>query len=201
MKRPFGSLIKPQQQSLIFLNKVYHMSNKAIFLDADGVLNKAIIIDGKPKAPTSLASLEIPDEVKPALDQLKKAGFLLICVTNKPDIERGLMTQTDVDNIYNKLRHDLPLDDVFICYSEQANCYKPKPGLLLSATEKYNINLNLSYMIGDRWSDVKAGQNAGCKTIWINRHYPIEKVPDPPADYTAESLKEAVKWILKATTD
>jgi D-glycero-D-manno-heptose 1,7-bisphosphate phosphatase len=172
------------------------MTTKAIFLDADGVLNIAIIKDGKPLAPTSLAELKIPDEVKPSLDRLKAAGYLLICVTNKPDIARGLMTQADVDAIYARLRQDVPLDDVFICYVEGSDCYKPKPGLLLSATRQYDIELTLSYMIGDRWSDVKAGQNAGCKTIWIDRGYINEKQPDPPADYTAQSLAEATQWIL-----
>src|SRR5476651_2317258 len=163
------------------------MSNKAIFLDSDGVLNTALIKEGKHVAPTSLAELVIPAEVKPALDLLKAAGYLLICVTNKPDIERGLMTQEDVDAIYNKIRQDLPLDDVFICYSENADCYKPKPGLLLDATQKYDIDLTQSFMIGDRWRDVGAGQNAPCKTIWIDRDY-AEKKPNPPADYTAQSL-------------
>src|ERR1700722_10165339 len=122
------------------------MSKKAIFLDSDGVLNQAIIKDGKVLAPTSLSELEIPDEVKPSLDRLKAAGYLLICVTNKPDIERGLMTQADVDAIYDKMRHDLPLDDVFICYKEGSDCYKPKPGLLLAAAKKYAIDLASSYM-------------------------------------------------------
>jgi len=169
---------------------------KAIFLDSDGVLNKAIINeDGKPVAPTTLTELEIPAEVKPSLDKLKMAGYLLICVTNKPDIERGLMTQVQVDAIYHKILNELPLDDVCICYHENSDCYKPKPGLLLDAANKYNIDLAQSYMIGDRWRDIGAGQNAGCKTIWIDRGY-AEKNPSPPADYTAHSLTEATQWIL-----
>src|SRR5665648_280251 len=144
---------------------------KAIFLDSDGVLNTAIMKDEKPAAPTTLAELEIPDEVKPALDKLKAAGYLLICVTNKPDIERGLMTQAEVDAIYAKMRSVLPLDDVCICYVENSDCYKPNPGLLLDAAKKYSIDLVQSYMIGDRWRDIAAGQNAGCKTIWIDRGY------------------------------
>lgn len=172
------------------------MTNKAVFLDADGTLNKPILKNGKPEAPTMLAELEIPDEVKPALDQLKASGYLLICVTNKPDIERGLMTQANLDAIMQKLRETLPLDDIFICYSEHSDCFKPKPGLLLQATHQYDIDLSKSYMIGDLWSDVKAGQNAGCKTIWIDRHYINERQPDPPADYTAESLTEAARWLM-----
>lgn len=169
--------------------------NKAVYLDSDGVLNNAIIKDGKPVAPVSLSELIIPTEVKPALEKLKTGGYLLICVTNKPDIERGLMTQNDVDEIYNKMRNELPLDDVFICYHENSDCYKPKPGLLLEAAKKYDIDIKLSFMIGDRWRDIEAGQNAGCKTIWIDRHY-SEKKPDPPADFTVLSLTDAVNWIL-----
>jgi D-glycero-D-manno-heptose 1,7-bisphosphate phosphatase len=172
------------------------MPNKAIFLDADGVLNTAIIKNGKPAAPISLAELKIPDEVKPSLDRLKAAGYLLVCVTNKPDIARGLMTQTDVDAIYANIRQALPLDDVFICYVEGSECYKPNPGLLLSAKKKYDIELALSYMIGDRWSDVKAGQNAGCKSIWIDRGYLNQTKPEPPADFTTQSLTDATQWIL-----
>lgn len=171
------------------------MSNKAIFLDSDGVLNTAMIRDGKPMSPVTLEQLEIPDEVRSALDLLKREGYLLICVTNKPDVERGLMTREMVESIYKKMRGELPLDDVFICYAEASDCYKPKPGLLLEAAKKYNIDLAQSYMVGDRWRDVGAGQNAGCKTVWIDRHY-TEKKPDPAADYTASSLSDAVEWIL-----
>jgi len=169
---------------------------KAIFLDSDGVLNTAIIKDGKPAAPTSLAELIIPDEVKTALIQLKAANYLLICVTNKPDVERGLMTQEAVDEIFAKIRSELPLDDVFFCYAENSDCYKPKPGLILAAVKKYDIDLAQSYMIGDRWRDVGAGQNAGCKTIWIDRGYLKDPIPAPPADFTVYSLLEAAQLIL-----
>lgn len=173
------------------------MKRKTVFLDSDGVLNTAMIDkDGKPVAPTMLSELEIPEEVKPALDRLKSAGYLLICVTNKPDVERGSMTQQTLDDIINKIRQELPLDDIFICYHEGSPCYKPNPGLLLDADKKYDIDLPQSYMIGDRWRDIGAGQNAGCKTIWINRHY-TEKAPNPPADFTVYSLKEAADLILK----
>jgi D-glycero-D-manno-heptose 1,7-bisphosphate phosphatase len=168
---------------------------EAIFLDSDGVLNNVIMRNGKPTAPTSLSELEIPNEVKPALEKLKAAGFLLICVTNKPDIERGLTTQAVVDAIYAKMRAALPLDDIFICYHENSDCYKPKPGLLLAAAKKYNIDLSKSFMIGDRWRDIGAGFNAGCQTVWIDRDY-AEKKPDPPANATVHSLTEAMQWIL-----
>ena len=170
---------------------------KAVYLDSDGVLNTAIIKNNMPCAPTSLAEFSIPDEVKPALDKLKAAGFLLICVTNKPDIERGLIKREVVDQIYINMRQILPLDDVFICYSgDYADpSYKPNPGLLIAAAEKYNIDFSKSYMVGDRWRDIGAGKNVNCKTIWINRHY-AEENPTPSADHEVSSLMEAATWIL-----
>lgn len=171
------------------------MNTKAVFLDSDGVLNEVIMNGNKPGAPLNLNELHIYPETKSALEKLKVAGYLLICVTNKPDIERGLTTQQEVDAIYHKMKTELPLDDVFICYHENSDCYKPNPGLLLTAAKKYNIDLNKSYMIGDRWRDIGAGQNAGCKTIWIDRHY-AEKKPDPPADFTVSSLTEAADIII-----
>jgi D-glycero-D-manno-heptose 1,7-bisphosphate phosphatase len=174
------------------------MKKKAVFVDSDGVINTAIVRDVKAYSPTTVAELVIPDEVKPALERLKKAGFLLLCVTNKPDVARGLMTQENVDAIVAKFRRELPLDDIFLCMSPDtaSPCYKPNPGLLLEGEKKYNVDLKQSYMIGDRFRDVGAGQNAGCKkTIWINRHY-NEPDPNPPADFTASSLTEAVDWLL-----
>ena len=169
--------------------------NRAVFLDADGVLNIAFVIDGKPTSPISVADLKIPAEVKPALDRLKSYGYLLICITNKPDVEEGKMTQEALDASLNQLRQSLPLDDIFVCYSRDADCYKPKPGLILEAVKKYDIDLSQSYMIGDRWRDIGAGQNAVCKTIWIDRSYSKDKLPDPVADYTVSSLTDAVDII------
>ena len=80
---------------------------KCIFLDADGVLNRAIMVNDKPAAPTSVDKLDIPDEVYPSLERLKDAGYLMVTITNKPDIERGLMTQEDVDAIFAEMQYHL----------------------------------------------------------------------------------------------
>jgi D-glycero-D-manno-heptose 1,7-bisphosphate phosphatase len=171
---------------------------KAIFLDRDGVLNKVILKKGKPHPPASIEELSVPEDVLPALKALKKAGFLLICVTNQPDVRRGVSTYEKVEAINQALNSILPLDDVRTCYhddSDQCHCRKPKPGLLLQAAEDYSIELQGSFMIGDRWKDIDAGQKAGCKTIWINQHYE-ESSPHSP-DCIVSSMKEASDWILK----
>ncbi len=171
---------------------------RAVFLDRDGVLNRAVVRDGKPYPPTDLKSFEILPEVGPALAALKSAGFLLIVATNQPDVARGVQTLSTVESMHDILRQSLPLDGICACYEEDGpdcTCYKPKPGLLLDAASKLNVNLRASYMVGDRWRDVGAGVAAGCTTIFIDRHY-AEDLRDTP-DISCGNLAEAAAAILK----
>jgi transaldolase len=120
-------------------------------------------------------------------------------VTNQPEVARGKQTRQAVEEINQRLRSELPLDDVLTCYHEDKNdcdCRKPKPGLILRAAQQYRVDLQKSYMIGDRWRDIDAGANAGCKTILIDFGY-RERTPASIPDFRAQSLSEAVDWILK----
>lgn len=178
------------------------MKRKAIFLDRDGVLNDAIIKHRKPHPPFSLAELTIPPDAEHALSQLKMAGFLLIGATNQPDVARGIVTRITVEEINAVLIKTLHLDDILVCYhddGDQCACRKPLPGLLLNAAQIYNIDLTHSIMIGDRWKDIEAGIEAGCKTIWLRNHY-LEKSPPRTPDFIAESLTEAAKWIIQLSS-
>lgn len=170
---------------------------KAIFLDRDGVLNDAVIKNGKPYPPQNLNELQIPDGVQVALNILKSEHFLLICVTNQPDVARGKTTYELVEAINAFVLTELSLDDIRVCYHDDDHhcvCRKPAPGLLLQAASDYDIDLSKSFMIGDRWRDIEAGINAGCKTIWINCGYQ-EQAPPRPANFTASSLSDAAEWI------
>ncbi len=173
------------------------MKNCAVFLDRDGVLNAAIIKNGKPYSPASIAELTIPPDVPAALKKLKSAGFYLIGATNQPDVARGKMQKSTVEEINNMLLKQLPLDDLFVCYhddQDDCDCRKPKSGLLLQAAEKYQLSLTDSFMVGDRWRDIEAGQAAGCQTIWIDNHY-TEMKPKKPS-FIAFNFGDAAKWIL-----
>ena len=175
-------------------------SLKAVFLDRDGVLNRAIVRDGKPYPPADLAALEILPDVPEALAALKAAGFLLLVVTNQPDVARGRQQRTVVESIHEKLRRSLPIDDFFVCYHDDrdaCDCRKPKPGLLLQAAAKYRLEMTACYLIGDRWRDIDAGHRAGCTTIWIDRKYAEHGSAHPP-DVRVESCLEAAAWIIKA---
>lgn len=172
--------------------------NRAVFLDRDGVLNRSLVKDGKPYPPLSLQELEILPQVTEALTILKNAGFLLICVTNQPDVARGKQKREIVEAIHEKLLNYLCLDEILTCYHDDRDhcqCRKPLPGLLLKAAEQYSIDLSQSFMVGDRWRDIEAGANAGCRTILIDYGYQ-EKGPLTAANLKVTSLKEAADWII-----
>jgi D-glycero-D-manno-heptose 1,7-bisphosphate phosphatase len=171
---------------------------RAVFLDRDGVINQALIRDGKPYPPATLDELVIVPEARASLDDLKQAGLMLIVVTNQPDIARGLQTMGAVEAIHTALRQALPLDDFFLCAhddSAHCDCRKPQPGLLIEASRKHDVDLSRSFMIGDRWRDVEAGANAGCATVWIDSGYRERRSSVEPSA-TVNSLRAAVDWIL-----
>ncbi len=173
---------------------------KAIFLDRDGVLNAVVLRNGKPYPPASVAEVVIPMDVLPALIKLKKWGFLLIGATNQPDVVRGTTTREVVEAINALLMQKLPLTEIKVCYHDEAEmcaCRKPLPGLLLQAAREYDIDLANSIMIGDRWKDVEAGQQAGCETIWLQQQDYQEKNPQSPPSVTVSSMSEAAQWISK----
>ena len=165
---------------------------KAVFLDRDGVINRAFVDSGTPKPPCTLAEVEILPRVEEALLLLKELGYLLIVITNQPDIARGVISQSIADDINNYLMKALPLDEIIPCYhddSDNCECRKPKPGSLLKAINLYDIDVKRSFMIGDRWRDIEAGSRSGCMTIFIDYGYK-EKQPIE-FTFTATSLYDA----------
>ncbi len=173
----------------------------AVFLDRDGVLNEAVVRNGKPHPPAAAADMRIPAGTAQALARLKERDFLLLVVTNQPDVARGTQQRQAVEEMGRRLQAELPLDDVLTCYhddQDDCDCRKPRPGLMTRAAQRYGIDLSHSYLIGDRWRDVDAGANAGCKTVWIDRGY-AEQAPASVPDARVGSLPEAVDWILART--
>lgn len=171
---------------------------RAVFLDRDGVLNKAYVRDGKPYSPDTIEEMVIPPDAAEALGRLRQHGFRLIVATNQPDIRRGRLTRADVDAMNGHLFSKLPLDAIEICPHDDAdhcNCRKPKPGLLLQAAEREGIDLAQSFMIGDRYRDIEAGHSAGCRTILIGDGYGETFKAQP--DATVSTLTQAADWILK----
>jgi D-sedoheptulose 7-phosphate isomerase len=173
---------------------------RAVFLDRDGVINRTFVRDGKPFPPYTLQELEVLPGVSEALQELKQHGYKLLVVTNQPDVARGKQSQQTIDAMHQVLSARLPLDDILVCYhtdQDQCDCRKPMPGMLLEAAKKHNIDLAASFMVGDRWRDIEAGYNAGCKTILIDYGY-SEKSPAHAPDLRVGSLREAADWIIRS---
>jgi D-glycero-D-manno-heptose 1,7-bisphosphate phosphatase len=170
---------------------------RAVFLDRDGVINEAVIRDGKPYPPATLEDLKILPGVSEALLRLREAGFRLVVVTNQPDVARDTQRRDVIESIHARLASELCIDEVRVCLhddSDCCSCRKPKPGLLEAAARQSDLDLTASFMVGDRWRDVEAGRRAGCTTIFIDWGYQ-EQRPEHP-DVTVRSLPEAADWIL-----
>lgn len=171
------------------------MKAAAIFLDRDGVLNRAIVHDRKPGAPMRLEDFEILPGVPEALVRLREAGYALVVVTNQPDVVRGAVAREVIDAMHARLMAELPLDEVRVCFHDKGNdcaCRKPLPGLLLDPP---TYDVARSAIVGDRWRDIEAGRSAGCRaTIFVDYQYRELLLHEP--DVRVASLAEAAEWIL-----
>lgn len=170
---------------------------RAIFLDRDGVINKVILKEGKPFSPRKFERFELFGEIREVLEKFRREDFLNIVITNQPDITRNLIKWETLERMHKFIKENLPIDDIFVCPHDDIDscqCRKPKPGMLLEAAKKWDIDLNGSFLIGDRWKDIEAGKNAGCITILIDYLYNKEV----GSDFRVNDLHSAIKIILNS---
>jgi len=173
------------------------MNRPAVFLDRDGVINRAFMRSGTPHPPASLEQCEILPRVPEALRALKAHGYARVVVTNQPDVARGISSRELVDSIHARLAGELDIDAILTCFHDSADaceCRKPKPGLLLRAARDLGIDLSSSFMVGDRRQDVEAGRRAGCRTFWVDSGHSGGR--DVACDFRVGSLIEASRIIL-----
>jgi D-glycero-D-manno-heptose 1,7-bisphosphate phosphatase len=173
---------------------------RAVFLDRDGVLNKNFVRDGVPHPPKNLLEFEMLPNVPEAVTHLKDAGFLLVVVTNQPDVARGTQSISVIHEMHEALRREINVDEIYICIHDGDGCVcrKPKPGMLLSAAKTHNIDLKNSFMVGDRWKDIVAGSTAGCKTVLVGS-LDEGKMPIAP-DAVFTDLFASINWIIQQPT-
>ncbi|MFX1312497.1 MAG: D-glycero-beta-D-manno-heptose 1,7-bisphosphate 7-phosphatase [Promethearchaeota archaeon] len=172
----------------------------AIFLDRDGVINKEVNYLSNPD------DFEfIPGSIQ-ALKLLKQKEYLLIIITNQAGIARGYFSEETLKQIHNKMikileNENVFIDDIFYCphhpdFTGLCDCRKPKPGMILKAQEKYNLDLANSFMVGDTLNDIKTGIAANCKTVLVLTGYGKEeykKINSIKPDYIYENLLEFAK--------
>lgn len=176
-------------------------ARRVVFADRDGVLNRAVVIDGRPYPPPDPEAFELLPGVVDAVAALRAAGFLVVVATNQPDIAAGRQSAAAVAAMHDRLRRETGVDDIRVCPHVDADgcaCRKPKPGMLLDAAAAFGVDPAQGFMIGDRWRDVEAGAAAGCKTFFIDYGY-HERGPSVPPDYAAASFAEAARMILSIT--
>jgi D-glycero-D-manno-heptose 1,7-bisphosphate phosphatase len=184
----------------------HKVSKPAVFLDRDGVLNRPVVRDGLPFPPKNADEFVLYPDVAEGCARLKEAGFLLIVVTNQPDVGRGTQSREVVDALHAALRGALPfLDGVEVCFhagsrhGDPCDCRKPKPGMLLRAAASHDIDLERSFLIGDRWRDVDCAHAAGCRAVFIDHGYrePLREKPE----VVVSNFRDAVMAVLSAATN
>jgi D-glycero-D-manno-heptose 1,7-bisphosphate phosphatase len=172
--------------------------NSAAFLDRDGVLTEAKVVDGIPRSPRLASELVILPEAGPACRALAEMGLKLVCVTNQPEIARKSLDPAEVEAMNEILQRELGLDEVVVCPHDDVDgcdCRKPLPGMIIDAARRLDVDLPSSFTVGDRWRDVNAGRSAGTLTVFIDRGYdePLRERPD----VTVGGIQEASEWITE----
>lgn len=188
---------------------------KAIFLDRDGTINKENDLI------YNTDQFELEDSAIEAIKRINDSGYLAIVITNQPVVARGMCEIEDVENIHNKMetllgKQGVYLDDVLFCphhpdsgypeenklYKIKCNCRKPGIELIERCVDKYNIDLNKSWFIGDSTVDIQTGKNANTKTILVKTGVAgSDNKYDAKPDYICDNLLEAVKLIIGENND
>jgi len=171
---------------------------KAVFLDRDGVLNVPKITKGKSFAPLTFNQFKLYPKIDQYCQKLKDKGFKIIVITNQPDVGKGMIDKNEIFKMHKKLNKKINYDDLFCSYSNSKTSFlkKPNPGMIIKAVKKHKINLQKSFLIGDRWVDIKAAEAVNCKSIFIDRSYKEKTMSFRPTKIV-KSFGSAIKYIEK----
>jgi len=189
----------------------------AVFIDRDGTLNEVVFnSEGMEDSPFCTEDLKLLPGAGEFTRRLREAGYLAVLATNQPGVAKGSVTIEGLEKIHRRLLELLAVDGGGLdrlCYCphhpvgkagfaspfiQPCDCRKPGAGMLLTSAKEMDIDLSRSWMVGDKWLDVKAGQGAGCRTVLLARPTPELGRPDPPPqpDYSAANLLDALDYIL-----
>jgi D-glycero-D-manno-heptose 1,7-bisphosphate phosphatase len=167
-----------------------------VFIERDGVLNKVRLNGQTQVNPSHLAEFQVNENVAPFLAKLKSAGLMVFVTTHQPGISRGDLSRRELDRMHDLLRQKLPIDDLFLCAHDAADrcpCRRPKPGLLKEAKYKWNLDLDRSFVISDKWQDAEAARAASCTSLLIDSPW----VGSVHHDFVLPSFEAIVDKILQ----
>ncbi len=176
----------------------------AVFLDRDGVLNEVRMEGATASTPRTVAELQILPTAKADLGRLREAGYVLLVVSNQPDVARGDLSLDAVEEINRALRGSLPIDAVYVCPHDTRDgcaCRKPKPGLIRTGAREWGVDLARSWLIGDRWVDLATAEAAGIDGLLVERPWSWDatSIGGPPEGLAARftgDLRACVDFIL-----
>jgi len=156
---------------------------KACFLDRDGVLVRAFPESETTRGPRTIEEIEYLPGVRESCQKLRQDGYKLVMVTNQPDVARGAISRQDAEAICREVMYAIPLDAYYVCPHDGhwCACRKPRAGLIYQAAVEHELDLSQCWMIGDRETDIQAGEAAGCQTVKVE---------------TNHGIGGAVQWIL-----
>jgi D,D-heptose 1,7-bisphosphate phosphatase len=179
------------------------LKRTAVFLDRDGTINYDPGYLGDPE------KFEFLPGVTEALKRLQHSGFFIFVVSNQSGIARGFFGEEDLKKIHDNmvlalLSRGVKLNGIYYCPhhpDDRCSCRKPSPKMVLDAAESYRIDLESSYFIGDRATDIETGRNAGCRTILVltgeGKETLSQLAPGQQPDFVASDLGAATQWILE----
>lgn len=174
----------------------------AVFLDRDGTLNVPVVRDGLPYPPVTVAEFKLFEGAATACRALHAAGYMLVVVTNQPDVGRGTLAQATVEDIHAHLLELIPeIARIEVCYApgqgkKSPDDYrrKPEPGMLTDAAAALGLDLKRSWVIGDRWRDIDCGHRAGVRSVFIDLGY-REELKERP-HFVVKSIAEAAAIVV-----
>jgi D-glycero-D-manno-heptose 1,7-bisphosphate phosphatase len=150
------------------------IKRKAIFLDRDGVVNVAPVVNGLPTSPMNACELVVIDGIRDLVKEFKQKEYVVVVVTNQPEVARGRLKKESLKEMNDLISRESGIEHFYVCPHDDSNfckCRKPRPGLIYDAANELNLDLERSFLVGDRWKDIEAGNAAGCRSIWIDLNY------------------------------
>ena len=167
----------------------------AVFIERDGILIQVRVERQHQVTPLTLEEIRINEASLPLLNKLKEEGLLLIATTNQPGLSRGYQSRRELDRMHDLLRRALPIDDILLCPHDEIDrcpCRKPKAGLLVEAGFKWQLDLDRSFVISDKWQDAQAARAAGCTSLLLQSPW----VGNGHRDFLLPDLDAVVEKIL-----